>query len=72
MTPDIAKSYNKAEWSDRPKARYKRVWYHSMTPERREEFLTYQRNYQRRKRREKYLEIVTKVLQENPPCHSSN
>lgn len=47
------RTYNKSELSFVPKSRWKRVWYHSLPPEQREQYLAYQRNYQRRKRAEK-------------------
>jgi hypothetical protein len=49
---DTAKVYNKREWSDKPKTVSKRLWYHSLSPEQKEQHLAYQRQ-QRHKRAEK-------------------
>ena len=53
MSPEQARVYNKSEWSQVPKSKYKRIWYHSMSPERKEQFLADACEYQRRKRAEK-------------------
>jgi hypothetical protein len=55
MTPDVAKTYNKQSWSERPKSKSARVRYHKMPPEDKEAFLAYQRDHQR-SRRELQLE----------------
>jgi len=44
MINEQAKVYNKREWSDKPKTVSKRLWYHSLSPEQKEQHLAYQRH----------------------------
>jgi hypothetical protein len=51
-SPERAKTYRKDEWSAKPQAVRKRLWYHGLSSEQKEQFLRLSREYQRNKRAE--------------------